>query len=210
MKKTFWLTLLATVSITILLVMGLFSSLSWAGEATLFGEKQYVRTTGKPNQYTDAFSARYTLPSEGKIILLNGEADGSYRITSARIYINGEQIFRPDDFKQHAYPMEATFELMENNELFIELGSKPGDYLSIRITREVGPPLVSLRADPEAIRMGETSTLSWTSTDADACTIAPGIGAVETNGTREVWPTGKCGRDSHGPVSHHIGNHVSL
>ncbi|MBW1818760.1 MAG: hypothetical protein JRJ60_16595, partial [Deltaproteobacteria bacterium] len=48
MKKTFWLTLLATVFLTVLLVMGLFSSLLWAGEVTLFGEKQYVRTTGKP------------------------------------------------------------------------------------------------------------------------------------------------------------------
>ncbi|MBW1788736.1 MAG: hypothetical protein JRK53_19290, partial [Deltaproteobacteria bacterium] len=61
MKKTFRLTLLATSFLTILLVMGLFSSLSWAGEVTIFGEKQYVRTTGKPNQYSDTFSARYTL-----------------------------------------------------------------------------------------------------------------------------------------------------
>ncbi|MBW1785500.1 MAG: hypothetical protein JRK53_02600, partial [Deltaproteobacteria bacterium] len=57
MKKTFWLTLSVTVFLTVLFVPGLFSSLSWAGEVTIFGEKQYLQTTGKPNQYSDTFSA---------------------------------------------------------------------------------------------------------------------------------------------------------
>jgi len=61
---------------------------------------------------------------------------------------------------------------------------------SVTITVAPPPaPTVMISADPESIDYGATSTLSWTSTNADTVTIEPGIGVVEASGTREVSPT---------------------
>jgi hypothetical protein len=57
---------------------------------------------------------------------------------------------------------------------------------SVRVN--IIPPIVSIEADPAAILPGGTSTLSWTVTNADSCTIEPDIGDVDFNGSREVSP----------------------
>jgi RHS repeat-associated protein len=51
------------------------------------------------------------------------------------------------------------------------------------------PPTVSLSADPDTIVLGESSTLSWSSTHADTCVIEPGVGSVDVNGAIAVSPT---------------------
>ena len=51
------------------------------------------------------------------------------------------------------------------------------------------PPNVSISAEPENINPGESSILSWTSTDANTATIDQGIGSVPVNGTITVSPT---------------------
>ncbi|MEW6521349.1 MAG: carboxypeptidase regulatory-like domain-containing protein [Thermodesulfobacteriota bacterium] len=50
-------------------------------------------------------------------------------------------------------------------------------------------PTVTISADPEEIAAGQTSTLSWSSTDADTASIEPGIGEVPVNGSLDVSPT---------------------
>jgi len=50
-------------------------------------------------------------------------------------------------------------------------------------------PTVSINADPAAISSGESSTLSWTTTNAYSCSIEPDIGKVDVNGSVNVSPT---------------------
>lgn len=53
------------------------------------------------------------------------------------------------------------------------------------------PPTVLLQAVPSTIVAGQSSTLSWTSTDADTCAFVSGSNAVvETSGSMPVDPTG--------------------
>jgi len=59
--------------------------------ALLFGPKQYVRTTGKPNVYKDTFLAK---PGKGWLYILNGDEDGENRVSSAIITLNGKDIFK--------------------------------------------------------------------------------------------------------------------
>ena len=47
-------------------------------------------------------------------------------------------------------------------------------------------PTVTLSADPASINRGESSTLSWTSTNATQLTIAPGVGTVNAEGSATV------------------------
>jgi peptidoglycan-associated lipoprotein len=49
-------------------------------------------------------------------------------------------------------------------------------------------PTVSIQASPSALDKGDSSTLSWTSTDATQLTIAPDIGTVTAQGSTKVTP----------------------
>jgi len=49
-------------------------------------------------------------------------------------------------------------------------------------------PTVTLSANPSSINRGESSTLSWTSTNATQLSIAPGVGTVNAEGSTTVTP----------------------
>jgi peptidoglycan-associated lipoprotein len=50
-------------------------------------------------------------------------------------------------------------------------------------------PTVTLQASPSSINKGESSTLSWNSTDATQLSIAPDVGAVTAQGSTKVSPS---------------------
>ena len=50
-------------------------------------------------------------------------------------------------------------------------------------------PTVSLQANPTSINKGDSTTLTWTSTDATQLTIAPDVGAVTAQGSTKVTPS---------------------
>jgi RHS repeat-associated protein len=60
---------------------------------------------------------------------------------------------------------------------------------SVTITVNIPLPTVSISANPETILLGESSTLSWSSTHADTCEIDQGVGSVTVNGSMSVSPT---------------------
>jgi len=177
-------------SLCLLAILFIFSAIfspAFATEVTVFGPKTYVRTTGSPNVYTDTFSS---FPKEGLLIIENGDKDGKHRVTSALVFINGVQIFAPDDFKQQIYLMEAPVDLSDSTKsLVVELRSKPGTYLTIRVIQEAEPPTVTITADPLSIPLGASSILTWTSANADSAAIDEGIGSVPVNGSITVSPT---------------------
>jgi len=49
-------------------------------------------------------------------------------------------------------------------------------------------PTVTIQANPASINKGESSTLTWSSTDATSVSIAPEIGAVTAQGSTKVTP----------------------
>jgi peptidoglycan-associated lipoprotein len=51
-------------------------------------------------------------------------------------------------------------------------------------------PTVSLQASPLVVQQGGAATLTWTSTNATALNLAPGIGNVDPQGTTTVTPSG--------------------
>ena len=50
-------------------------------------------------------------------------------------------------------------------------------------------PTVTLQASPTTVKKGESSTLSWNSTDATELSIAPEVGAVTAQGSTKVTPS---------------------
>jgi RHS repeat-associated protein len=181
------------VSIGLGVLLWLFAGVSFAAEVNVFGPEQYIRTGGDPDVYADTFTGLFTeIVDTGKLIVLNGNQTAENRIedaiSSAEIFINGELIFGPTDFKRNVHLLEAPISLGESNSLYVELRSKPDSYLTIRIMQNIDPPIVSINANPDAIKVNEDSTLEWSFTLADTCSIEPDIGSVNVNGSITVSP----------------------
>ena len=55
---------------------------------------------------------------------------------------------------------------------------------------EPNPPVVAqFTAEPDSIERGQASTLRWSVTDATSVSIEPGLGTVQSNGNRQVFPS---------------------
>jgi len=137
MKKSF--------IIAVALLLGVCITTASAVEVTRFGPKQYNRTTGKPNAYTDTFTASGSIGG-GKLIVENGDTSGNNRVSSAVISLNGKEIFGPSAFNQNVGHLEAPINLLDTNTLTVELRSKPGSYLTIRATQDI--PIVVTITNP--------------------------------------------------------------
>jgi len=127
------------------LILGVCITTASAVEVTRFGPKQYDRTTGKPNSYTDTFAASGAIGG-GKLIIENGAVNGDNRVSSAVISLNGQQVFGPSAFNQNVGHLEAPINLLDTNTLTAELRSKPGSYLAVRATQNI--PIVVTITNP--------------------------------------------------------------
>ncbi|MFH2011587.1 MAG: RHS repeat-associated core domain-containing protein [Pseudomonadota bacterium] len=176
-----------TAFITLLITLGLFFSTSLAVGETVFGPQQYIQT-GTSITYTDTFPAA---PGQGTLIVLNGQENGKKRISSATVKLNGQVIFDESDFNQSIYQLEAVVTLIASNTLEVTLkNNKKNSYITIEVIGSATPPpTVSISSAPVTIQAGESSTLTWSSTDADTASIDQGIGSVPVNGSTDVSPT---------------------
>ncbi|MFW6324170.1 MAG: DUF6531 domain-containing protein, partial [Desulfovibrionales bacterium] len=71
----------------------------------------------------------------------------------------------------------------------IYLVGRQGSYLNVSITQDIEPPTVTLSAAPASVLQGGSSTLSWSSTNAESLTINQGVGSVASSGSTTVTPT---------------------
>ena len=180
LKSTFILTLISV------LLIGAFSPLL-GPEILVFGPKQYTRNQGKPVTETDNFPSSITGP-DFTLRVINGDEQGDHRVSSATVVLNGEQILSPSDFNQQVGVIERTVSINSNNEISVKLTSAPGSFITISIFKVYQEPTVSISASPLTIEFGESSTLTWTSTNADSATIDNGIGDVPVTGSVIVSP----------------------
>ncbi|MBC2717662.1 MAG: PASTA domain-containing protein, partial [Desulfobacteraceae bacterium] len=150
----------------------------------IFGPGQFVRTTGKPNVYTETFIAT---PGEGFLTVINGDEDSNNRVSSASIYVNDLQVFEPKNFKNKDYILTTALDLSLTNSITVELSSNPGRYLNIEFCQK--PPTVDLSLTPDTIIEGQSAELSWETDFALNASIDNGIGEVGLNDSLTVSPT---------------------
>jgi hypothetical protein len=117
---------------------------SIAAETTpVFGPKQYTRTTGKPQTFTETFEHCGTASCQ--IVVTNGNADGTDRVSSASIYLNSNQIVSPWNFNQQVDEIVRPVVLADQNQLMIRIASKPGSFLIVDVQCEASPVILSPR-----------------------------------------------------------------
>jgi len=107
----------------------------------VFGPKQYTRAPGAPQTFTDTFNQCGAAPSE--IVVVNGNADGTKRISSASISLNGRQIVGPNDLNHGVARIVKPVVLGEQNQIRVRLASKPGSFLTVTVNRLASPVVLS-------------------------------------------------------------------
>ena len=115
------------------IIAGVFilSSLASAQSSPLFGPNKYIRTTGKPNTYSDTFQA-CNAEAAYNLVAENGEG-GRDRLSSASITLNGQEIIKEKEFNQQVDKIEKTVTLQTENTLDIKLQSGPGGFIKLSI-----------------------------------------------------------------------------
>ncbi|MEK6762394.1 MAG: carboxypeptidase regulatory-like domain-containing protein [Nitrospirota bacterium] len=172
------------ISLTVL-VMGLALTVPAFAQTVLFGPKQYTRTAGPPNQFTDTFTLPSGTTAPYTLHVVNGNANGTNRISSATVKLNGVEILDPNDFGQNVAVLDRTVTLQTNNTLTIRLTSAPGSFITVSVLdTSAGTQPTTLTPNPLALTVGATANLTATlapaSTAAGSLTVSSANSAVVT------------------------------
>lgn len=100
-------------------------------QGVIFGPKRYTRGSNTTDTFTDALPRCGGDPCQ--LVVLNGNMDGTNRLSSATVSLNGVVIFGPSDFSQQVYRLARPLSLNAANSLTVSLGSIPGSFLTISV-----------------------------------------------------------------------------
>src|ERR1041385_8043561 len=120
---------------------------------TIFGPRRFDRTSGTPNQYIEQFSLPSGFVAPFSIHIQNGNPDGTQRVSSATIKLNGVDVLSPSDLNQNVAVVDRQVNLATNDQLDIRLASDPGSYLIINLCGTVPatdqtPPVLTITSPP--------------------------------------------------------------
>lgn len=105
----------------------------FAQEVTLFGPETFTRATGQPIVVERTLSVSAGVQPPFILIVENGGAGGTNRVSSASIFVNDVEVVRENDFNQRVGNIRRNVPLGSTNTLRVRLRSAPGSFLSIRI-----------------------------------------------------------------------------
>lgn len=160
---------------------------------TTFGPRRFDRTVGPPNQYLEQFSLPAGVTSPYTLHLQNGEPNGSNRLSSATVKLNGKEILLQSDLNQNVASLDRTVSLNSTNRLEVRLTSDPGSYLIINIAgvsvpTDNAPPLLSI-TQPANNSSTASETINVSGTAADTGNPASGVAHVYVNGVEAILNT---------------------
>jgi hypothetical protein len=119
-----------------------------AAQEVLFGPVQYTRTSGPPNEFMETVTVLPTLGVPFRLHIQNGNPDGSQRISSAKVWVNGTEVASPADFSQQTAGFDRGVTLQASNTLQVRLTSTPGAFLVLTLCGTVPPPTLSTLEPP--------------------------------------------------------------
>ena len=105
----------------------------------------FKRSKGKPLVETLDFELGPQFFGPFTLHLTNGTAGGHRRVDSAKIKLNGQLVFEPNDFNEQVKEVSRTVFLLSTNKLSVELRGAPGDLLTLGIVGyDHTPPVVTV------------------------------------------------------------------
>ena len=114
------------ISLFLLIVTIIFCA--EASSVSRFGPKRYDRTTGKPNTCQDNFVLKQGATAPFTLTVTNGAPNGSNRVSSGTVTINGVVIIKQSDLNQQVGSLQRVISLNANNSIEVDLSSTPGTF----------------------------------------------------------------------------------
>ena len=127
----------------------------------VYGPQRFTRLTGQPTNVVQNFSLPADANAPFSIRVENGAAEGSNRVSSATIKLNGADLYTPSDFNQNVSSLTEAVTLTATNTIDVKLTSAAGSYLTITITATRNanqPALVSVA--PARTTQGQILTVT--------------------------------------------------
>ncbi|MGE0454287.1 MAG: LamG-like jellyroll fold domain-containing protein [Vicinamibacteria bacterium] len=104
----------------------------------VFGPERFTRTTGPKTVYDRSFAVPGFAVAPYALAVENGEPTGAKRVSSASILLNGAAVAGPSDLSQQVPGFTREVALAPTNALRVELASKPGSYLTLKVCGQNG------------------------------------------------------------------------
>ena len=129
----------------------------------VYGPRRFDRRTGQPVNVVENFSIPSDASAPFTILIQNGAADGSGRVSSATIRLNGADVFIPNNFNQTVGSLTKSVSLVATNTLEVRLASAPGSYLTVTFTatRQAQPPPTLVSVTPGRASQGQTLNVTF-------------------------------------------------
>jgi hypothetical protein len=100
----------------------------------MFGPERFTRTSGSPNVFDETITVDGNDDAPFTLRVINGNANGSNRVSAATIDVNGAQVAGPSDFGTSVPGFDRRVALNRNNNaLRIRLTSSPGSFLTLSV-----------------------------------------------------------------------------
>jgi hypothetical protein len=111
----------------------------------VYGPQRFTRLTGLAVNIVQNFSLPAEANAPFNILVENGAPEGSNRVSSANIKLNGSDLYTPSDFNQNVSSLTKAVTLSATNTLEVKLTSAAGSYLTITITatRNANQPVLA-------------------------------------------------------------------
>ncbi|HEX6911664.1 MAG TPA: hypothetical protein VF142_14780, partial [Longimicrobium sp.] len=154
---------------------------------TLFGPRTFTRRAGR----TAVDRVRVTVPAGVSapygLHVENGAADGSARVTSALVRVNGAQVLGPADLGPDVGALLRDVALTPESKLEVELRGVPGSQVTLRITgADAQAPVLEVTA-PAADAVTRQTQVEVTGTVRDATATGVTVNGVEAERTGEAF-----------------------
>src|SRR6266516_4053647 len=139
----------------------------------VFGPERFSRSTSAPVTDTRHFSIAATAAAPYRMCLVNGNADGTQRIASATIVLNGVTVLSQGELSQQVGGLIKNVTLQRDNTVDITLTAKPSGFVTLcfRAT-DVTPPVITINQPPAGFITREPQvTVAGSVRDETATTV---------------------------------------
>src|SRR6185369_8162416 len=128
----------------------------------LYGPQQFDRLSGSPATVTQQFSVPTGVIAPYTIHVQNGAMDGTHRVSSGSIQLNGVELFTQNELEDNTPVLSQTVTLQSSNSLAVTLTSAIGSFLTISISgiRTELPAASLVSIDPIRATQGESLVVS--------------------------------------------------
>jgi hypothetical protein len=169
-----------------LLAVFFIASTGLAAGQTLFGPEKLFIKFWHIHKSNHVFISR----DSGNVMLQIRKNTPEKEIRGGFVSFNWDVIPLSDFLKRSDQKWEKEVPLQKVNRLFVYMRGTPGASVTISVIEKetAPPPEITFKAQPDSIRPGQASTLSWNCEEAQSATIEPNIGAVDVSGSVEVHP----------------------